>query len=257
MIEFRKKGTPDVLDNPGLMPGFEAPVAGRIVRILFRQVFPPRPSPENPEYPLQTLSISRRGAPALRPRRPRRNQGSDLFPLLVRQHRFSHTHRITSDERITRNTPKVQDPVFQRDYKQLCRTAGFATASRTWLSLEQYVLKNAWKKDLKVTVFTGPVFRDTDKTFRGVRIPEEYWKIVVILREDTGQLSATGYVVSQADWMNDLEFVYGEFKTYQIPLKVIEQRTDLNFGYLRQFDPFDRVETRVVREISRSEDVRI
>jgi len=128
---------------------------------------------------------------------------------------------------------------------------------KTWLSLEEYVLRNAWKKDLKVTVFTGPVLRDTDKTFRGVRMPEEYWKVIVIRREDTGQLSATGYIVSQADWMNDLEFVYGQFETYQIPIKSIEQRTGLNFAQVRPFDPLDMIEARVVRMIRRPEDIRI
>ena len=126
---------------------------------------------------------------------------------------------------------------------------------KTWLSLEEYVLQNAWAQDLKVSVFTGPVFRDTDKTFRDARIPEEYWKIIATVREDTQDLSATGYIVSQADWLNDLEFAYGPFETYQVPLKVIERRTGLGFAHLRPYDPFDQIEARVIRLIKRPEDI--
>lgn len=108
---------------------------------------------------------------------------------------------------------------------------------KTWLSLEDYVLRNADKNDLKVSVFTGPVFRDDDKTYRSIRLPQQFWKVAVMMHD--GNLSATGYMLSQQELLNRLEaaFVYGEFKTYQVPIHLIEELTGLDFGALRNFDP--------------------
>ena len=107
---------------------------------------------------------------------------------------------------------------------------------KTWNDLEDYVLDNAGKYELKVNVFTGPVFRDDDPEYRDFRLPLEFWKVVVMVKDD-GQLSATAYVLSQADLVTGLEFVFGEFRTYQVPLTDIESWTHLDFGTLRDFDP--------------------
>lgn len=107
---------------------------------------------------------------------------------------------------------------------------------KTWNDLEDYVLDNAGKYELKLNVFTGPVFRDDDPEYRDFRLPLEFWKVVVMVKDD-GQLSATAYVLSQADMITGLEFVFGEFRTYQVPLTDIERWTHLDFGTLRDFDP--------------------
>jgi endonuclease G len=106
-----------------------------------------------------------------------------------------------------------------------------------WLRLEDYVLENANTKDLKISVFTGPIFRDTDKEYRGFLIPEDYWKIVAMVRSDNGQLSVTGYIVSQRELIDELEFVYGPFRTYQVPVARIEKLTGTDFGDLGDADP--------------------
>jgi DNA/RNA endonuclease G (NUC1) len=109
---------------------------------------------------------------------------------------------------------------------------------REWQQLEDYVLDNAGAEGLKVCVFTGPVFGRKDKEFREIRLPEEFWKVVVMVRSDTRRLSATGYILSQSDMITGLEAVYGAFKTYQVPLKRIEHLTGLDLGRLPDFDPF-------------------
>jgi endonuclease G, mitochondrial len=119
---------------------------------------------------------------------------------------------------------------------------------RTWLSLEDYILSNASTHDLKVSVFSGPVMNENDREYRGVKIPEEFWKIAVIVNAFTGKLSATGYILSQANYLGDLEFVFGEFKTYEVPIIRIEQKTKLTFG-LEAYDPLARTEARPEREI--------
>jgi len=104
---------------------------------------------------------------------------------------------------------------------------------RTWLALEDYILNNADNHDLKVTVFTGPVFRADDMTYRGVyRLPAEFWKVVVMVKEDR-RLSATAYLQTQKNLLEDLEFAYGPYRTYQVAVSRIEAITGLDFGRLR------------------------
>jgi len=113
----------------------------------------------------------------------------------------------------------------------------------TWLSLEDYILDNAATHDLKVTVFTGPVLSEVDPEYRGIRLPEEYWKVIVIRNAFTGRLSATGYLLSQSEFIEDLEFRFGAFKTYQVAIRALERKTGLAFGTLSDFDPLDRIES--------------
>jgi endonuclease G len=126
---------------------------------------------------------------------------------------------------------------------------------RTWLSLEDYVLGNASTHDLKVSVFTGPVMSEADRRYRSVQIPDEFWKVVAILNSFTGQLSATAYLLSQADHLDDLEFVFGEFRTYQVTISEIERKTGLSFGDLSTYDPMDKSEGLARRVISGSMDI--
>lgn len=121
---------------------------------------------------------------------------------------------------------------------------------KTWLDLEEYILQNADLENIKVTVFTGPVFRADDMLYRGeYRIPAEYWKVVVIVKED-GQLSATGYMQTQKNLIVDLEFAYGGYRTYQVPIALLEQLTELDFGDLRDHDPMATMESTVGRIIT-------
>jgi endonuclease G len=111
---------------------------------------------------------------------------------------------------------------------------------RTWNDLEDYILDNAGVHDLRVSVFTGPVFQNDDIDYRDFKIPQEFWKVVVIVKEETDELSATAYIQSQTDYMDELEaFSYGEFRTYQVPIKKIEQKTSIKFGNLSDFDPIE------------------
>lgn len=110
---------------------------------------------------------------------------------------------------------------------------------KEWLELEDYVLKSAKTYRLRVCVITGPVFHDSDHNHRQIRVPKEFWKVVVILRSDTMKLSATGYLLSQADMIGGLEFHYEGFKTYQLSLAEIARKTGLDFGTLPDSDPLN------------------
>lgn len=41
--------------------------------------------------------------------------------------------------------------------------------------------------------------------------------------------------------IEDLEFAYGEYKTYQVPVVKIEALTKLDFGMLRHHDPLANI----------------
>lgn len=114
----------------------------------------------------------------------------------------------------------------------------FNEGKNLWAGVEDHILNFADENDLKLTVITGPVFRDDDAMYRGlIPIPREFWKVVAFVRPDR-TMSATAFLVSQESLvanMEDLEL--GPFKTYQVPVADIESRTHLDFARLRQFDP--------------------
>jgi endonuclease G len=123
----------------------------------------------------------------------------------------------------------------------------------TWAGLEDYLLENADNLDLRVSVFTGPVLADDDDPYRGVQLPRQFWKVAAMVRAD-GVLSATAYLLSQADLIAGLELVpaafsYGAYRTYQVPVTRVEALTRLSFGDLRDADPLARLEGTGVREI--------
>jgi endonuclease G, mitochondrial len=120
---------------------------------------------------------------------------------------------------------------------------------KTWLELENYILDHAENDKLKVTVFTGPVFRTDDRVYRGVQIPAEFWKVVVMVKED-GTLSATAYLQTQKNLIENLEFAYGAYKTYQVPISHIEELTGMQFSELRTYDPIDSPTIHVIEMAS-------
>ncbi|KPM52510.1 endonuclease [Frankia sp. CcI49] len=133
--------------------------------------------------------------------------------------------------------------------------ADFNQNKTTWLGLEDYILENADNRNFKVNVFAGPVLAADDDSYRGVQLPRQFWKVAVMVTA-AGRLSATGYLLSQADLIRGLEitpetFSYGAYRTYQVPLRRIAALTRLSFGTLTEADPLDRLETtEAAREIT-------
>jgi endonuclease G, mitochondrial len=143
------------------------------------------------------------------------------------------------------------DPVWGSNFKDANEdTFHFSNCSpqhknlnqKTWLDLEDYILRNADVHDLKVNVFTGPVFNQNDLIYRGkYLIPSEFWKVVTIVKnDDDHSISSTAYLQTQKQLIEDLKFVFGEYKTYQVQVTKIESLTGLDFGNLRNFDPLSK-----------------
>jgi endonuclease G len=118
----------------------------------------------------------------------------------------------------------------------------FNRNAERWKGLEDYALRNARKYDLRLTVFTGCIFKANDREHNNIQIPGRFWKVIVMQKED-GNLSATGYIVQQDDLIKSLTtrdlFVFEQFKTYQVSLKEIEAATKLSFG-LNAYDPLQK-----------------
>ena len=77
---------------------------------------------------------------------------------------------------------------------------------RTWLALDDYLLGNTNNRDMHTSVFTGPVFRDCDVLYRGVRIIEEFWKVVVVVTP-AGEPHCTAYLLTQREMLEDLKSI--------------------------------------------------
>ncbi|MFY1620994.1 DNA/RNA non-specific endonuclease [Micromonospora sp. WMMD736] len=107
-----------------------------------------------------------------------------------------------------------------------------------WLDLEDYALQNARRDDMKISVFTGPFLDDADPTMFGVQIPVEFWKVIAFIHDETNELSATGYTMSQRDFLREEEFIFGAHETAQRSIRSIELRAGISFGRLAELDPF-------------------
>jgi endonuclease G len=106
-----------------------------------------------------------------------------------------------------------------------------------WLTLENYALENAKQDKQRINVFTGPFLSNGDPEKYGVKIPVDFWKVIAFVHDDTDKLCATGYMMSQENFLRTEEFVFGEFQTYQVPIRLIEKKANISFGTLSKLDP--------------------
>ena len=111
---------------------------------------------------------------------------------------------------------------------------------RVWLRLEEYLLDNTKAPDLKMSVFTGPVFRENDRLYRDlVRLPKEFYKVAILIHEDSGDTISVGYILSQSEMIRDVTesaFVFGEHQTFQVEIDRISQATGPGFSGIAAHD---------------------
>jgi len=124
-----------------------------------------------------------------------------------------------------------------------------------WQGLENYILDSARTHGFKACVFTAPVFSDEDPTLEDeqVRVPLEFWKVVVMIDDSQDKLHATAYLLSQGQLIRKLledrdrsekveGFVLGPYRTFQISLSDLEAATKYDFGALKNADPLARTQ---------------
>lgn len=129
-----------------------------------------------------------------------------------------------------------------------------STSRGLWGKLEKVILeKGAIKeegKTGKISVFNGPIFRDSDPIYNGVKIPMEYFKVVIWLN-DKKKLRATAFTLSQADFVEEIDFEdIGIdqnilYKEYQISLTELQELTQLDFSKIIEFDTFKGKDSQV------------
>jgi endonuclease G len=119
---------------------------------------------------------------------------------------------------------------------------------KDWNVLEDYILDAAKAETLNVSVFTGPVFGESDKPYRDILLPLQFWKIAVLIKSD-GSPSASGYILSQEAMLKNLdeEGLIGDtgfttYQTYQVSLKHIAELTNLSLDTLYQYDPLNTMQ---------------
>ncbi|SMO94982.1 DNA/RNA non-specific endonuclease [Paracoccus laeviglucosivorans] len=108
-----------------------------------------------------------------------------------------------------------------------------------WLDLEDYVLDNADRSNLRVTVITGPILSDADPTYYNRQIPVAFWKILAFIHAGTGELTTIGYRRSQMDYLprpSGGRFVFGDFQDSQVPISAIAEETGLELDAYADFD---------------------
>ncbi len=263
----------DYADRPGYQPDFLGDsddcfiplpsLVGRRARDLQRQTAGPHRGSTELKYMHFSIAMSKSrrmpyftaanidGESLQRPRRrkdvwqfdPRIPQTAQLGNSLYAGNNLDRGHQVRRLDPVWGETEEAllaQQDTFH--YTNSCPQHARLNQGKTqWAGLEDYILDNTDERNLKVSVFTGPVLNDSGVSYRGTLIPEEYWKVVASVRDD-GTLSATGYLLSQGQFLGDIEFAFGPYRTFQVPLRRIEELTGLSFGTLFEADPIGHTE---------------
>ncbi len=144
-----------------------------------------------------------------------------------------------------------------------------------WGDLEDYVLDRAQISEKRVTVFTGPIYRDNDPFYGKARkggpwrVPLSFWKIAVLQKTAT-TIAAAAFINGQTDYVQALyeAKIFSGLKPYtleeirsrkiQTTIAAVEAATGLDFGDLKRFDAHGSLEaTRQTRWFNRPEDILI
>jgi endonuclease G len=151
----------------------------------------------------------------------------------------------------------LRNGIYTCFYTNACpQVVALNRAGGLWGKLEKAVLEKGIKtekgKQARMTVLNGPIFsEEKDRIFKGVRIPMEYFKIVLWLTDDN-QLKATGFKLSQETLVNDIRFDESMrldaealdidkdvvFKQCQCSIKKLSDLTHIDFKHLEPFDTF-------------------
>ena len=187
----------------------------------------------------QTKSIPRNGEWTIDGRIPRDAQlGNEAY----------QSNSIDRGHLVRRNDPALGSRASQAINDTFAYTNASmqheALNQKEWLALEDHVLGSAKALGQKMTVLTGPIFRDDDPKFDNkgavkppTQIPMQFYKVVVWNDKKDG-LKAAAFVLSQEDLVHrdrslfKGDFNPGRFDVYQVPLQELEDMTQMKFGPL-------------------------
>jgi endonuclease G len=90
-----------------------------------------------------------------------------------------------------------------------------------WGRLENALLDNTDEENSRVSVMGGPVLADTDPPYRTVRVPIEFWKLLIY--QVGGELRTRGFIVTQS--LEGLK-ARDPFADFVVMEKTVEQIAD-------------------------------
>ena len=160
---------------------------------------------------------------------------------------------------VRRRDPVWGDPATARQantdtfhYTNAAPQAGdFNQSKDLWLGLEDHVLAYAQTNRNRLSVFTAPILADSDPLYRGVQIPQQFWKIAAWTTTGSSPtLRAAGFILDQTAQLDDIDLTrlraetptsdapppLGPFRTYQVPISDLETITALNLAVLSEAD---------------------
>ena len=128
----------------------------------------------------------------------------------------------------------------------------FNQSSELWLGLEDHVLAYAQTNRNRISVFTAPVLALDDPLYRGVGIPQAFWKVAAWTTGETGvaRLCSAAFVLDQSPQLIDIDLndasaqalidgsppPLGPYRSYQVPVDDLASLTALDFGELVNAD---------------------
>jgi len=168
----------------------------------------------------------------------------------------------------------LRNGVYTCFYTNACpQVAGLNRAGGLWGQLEKAVLEKGIKKEkgkqARMTVFNGPIFDDDkDRVFKGVKIPMQFYKIILWLN-DSGKLRATAFKLSQEALVDDIKFDESMrldqealdidqdvvFKSFQCSIKSLSDLTHVDFKSLEKYDTFKTVRGSEATVIKKTESI--
>lgn len=138
------------------------------------------------------------------------------------------------------------------------QAAEFNQSKELWLGLEDYLIGYAAGTDQRLSVLTGPVLADDDPVYRGVAIPQEFWKVAAWTTPgaDGPELASTGYLLDQRPQLDEIDLTearlrasstdapppLGPYRTFQVPIRDIANLTGLDVGPLIAADRLEAVQ---------------
>jgi endonuclease G, mitochondrial len=104
-----------------------------------------------------------------------------------------------------------------------------SSANGIWGKLEDAIFAEVDVEDLCITVMGGPIFSPADPVYRGVQLPQDFWKAIYFRETGNSAITAKGYVLTQADLLDQSEVLQlPEFSVYEVPISKISEMTGLS-----------------------------
>ncbi|MEO7327127.1 MAG: DNA/RNA non-specific endonuclease, partial [Minicystis sp.] len=116
-----------------------------------------------------------------------------------------------------------QDPAYNQSSKR-----------GIWGELENRIGEQSRNKGLRMSLLAGPVLGAQDPVLWGVRVPLQFWKVVLCVDDSSRKLKAFAFLLSQSKLVSAVHeegvFDPGDLKAFQVTVARIEQLGAVRFA---------------------------